>query len=391
MRRANNTTDLRVAIDVNGAGKNGFQGGNPATGLRATQVSADWLNTVQEELMNIPESVGMTESLSDKTQVAQALRKMLQNQAYTSFTTAGIASAYTGSITPAPAALVAGLRVRVKFHASTTAASTLNLNALGVKPIKQMDSTGLLIDVPLFINQLADLEYDGTNWIVLDPVGIPTTGGTATGMISAPKFRANKGVPSTDTDNAVGFAFNGPDGDTGMFAEGGTANSNSSLIFRIDGVERLKLQNDGSIFGNGNGIYNAHDLYAANLGATADLSTANRVDLSLTFTSRGTRLSVFCQARIDSSTSGAGANDATLAVRIIRVSDGAQVGSGWTVVQSLQSGQGVGLYSAGNLSLSYFDGGLVKGTQYRIEVVSRKTQAVGLLYLKDVLLNAINT
>lgn len=94
----------------------------------------------------------------------------IQNQTYLAVTTAGTAPTYTGSVTPAPATLAAGLRVRAKFHASTTAASTLNLNALGAKPIKQMNGAGVLVDAGPSANQLADLEYDGANWIVLDPL-----------------------------------------------------------------------------------------------------------------------------------------------------------------------------------------------------------------------------
>lgn len=50
--------------------------------------------------------------------------------------TTGTAAALVASITPAPAALSAGLRVSIKAHLATTGAFTLNLNGLGPSPSK---------------------------------------------------------------------------------------------------------------------------------------------------------------------------------------------------------------------------------------------------------------
>ncbi len=111
----------------------------------------------------------MAEQVNSQMSATYATQAGLQTQAYNSATTAGTAPTYTASITPTPT-LAAGLRVRAKFHAATSAASTLNLNALGAKAIKQYDSTGSLVDASIFVSQLADLEYDGTNWVILDPV-----------------------------------------------------------------------------------------------------------------------------------------------------------------------------------------------------------------------------
>lgn len=220
---------------------------------------------------------------------------------------------------------------------------------------------------------------------------VKKAGDRATGAITAPKFMAKKGAPTgNDSDVTVGFAFDGPDGDTGMFAEGGTENAQSDIVLRIDGAERLRMKAGGHLAGNGGSLYNTMDLLAVALGATPDLSLSYRNDLSLTFTARGPLLTLFCQARIDASTSSAGANDVTMFGRVLRLSDGAQIGSGRVVVQSLSSGQGYGLFSAGNLSLTWLDGTLVKGTQYRLELLTRKTVAIGPLYLKDVFLAAIN-
>lgn len=54
--------------------------------------------------------------------------------------------------------------------------------------------------------------------------------------------RAPKGGPgSADVSGVSGYAFSG-DGDTGMFAEGGTVNAGSDLVFRVDSQEAGRLK-----------------------------------------------------------------------------------------------------------------------------------------------------
>ena len=49
---------------------------------------------------------------------------------------AGVANTYAVTLNPAPTALVDGMAVAVKINADSTGSSTLNVNALGVKTIK---------------------------------------------------------------------------------------------------------------------------------------------------------------------------------------------------------------------------------------------------------------
>lgn len=93
----------------------------------------------------------------------------LQKQNYISATTTGTAPTYVAAITPTPT-LAAGLRLRIKFHSATSAASTLNLNATGAKSIKQYDTTGTKIPAVIAANMLTDVEYDGTDWVLLNPI-----------------------------------------------------------------------------------------------------------------------------------------------------------------------------------------------------------------------------
>lgn len=99
----------------------------------------------------------------------------LQAQSYTAFTTAGTAPAFTLTPTPAITAYAANQRFRIKAHAAgTTGSNTLNVSSLGVKNIKQYDATGAKVAGIIASGQLADVEYDGTDFVILDP--LPSTG-----------------------------------------------------------------------------------------------------------------------------------------------------------------------------------------------------------------------
>ena len=60
-----------------GAGKDGWQNGNPATSTDATYGEAEWFDAVQEELANIIESMGIALNPATRTQVRDAIRLMV--------------------------------------------------------------------------------------------------------------------------------------------------------------------------------------------------------------------------------------------------------------------------------------------------------------------------
>lgn len=113
----------------------------------------------------------------------------IQGQTATAVTSAGSAPAFTVDTNPAYGALAAGQRMRVKFHAAgTTGINTLNRDGHGAKNIKQYDSTGAKVAAIVAANQLADVEYDGTDMVILDP--LPP---------AAQTFTVGKGVALTNT------------------------------------------------------------------------------------------------------------------------------------------------------------------------------------------------
>ena len=68
--------------------------------------------------------------------------------------------------------------MRVKFHADgTTGSNTLNRDGLGAKNIMQYNYSGTKVSATVVANMLADVEYDGTDFIILNPL----SAGSATG------------------------------------------------------------------------------------------------------------------------------------------------------------------------------------------------------------------
>lgn len=87
------------------------------------------------------------------------------------FTTAGTAPSFTLTPIPPISAYVTTQRFRVKFHAAgTTGSNTLNISGLGAKNLKQYDSDGNKVAAAVAANELSDIEYDGTDIVVLDPL-----------------------------------------------------------------------------------------------------------------------------------------------------------------------------------------------------------------------------
>lgn len=116
---------------------------------------------------------GTTDPSADSTnwQRTEFSSSSAQAQSATAFTTAGTAPAFTLTPTPVLAAYTANQRFRVKFNAvGTTGSNTININALGVKNLKQYNPAGVKVPAVVVANQLADVEYDGTDCVILDPL-----------------------------------------------------------------------------------------------------------------------------------------------------------------------------------------------------------------------------
>ena len=114
-------------------------------------------------------------SAGDSVRYEQAaMRDAVQTQDYTKFTAGGLVDAMTGTLAPAIVAYVAGLRVScIPNLANTIDAPTINLNALGAKTVKKRGTGGTAVPLaPGDYNASGafDFEYDGTDFILLNPM-----------------------------------------------------------------------------------------------------------------------------------------------------------------------------------------------------------------------------
>jgi len=119
---------------------------------------------------------GAPEQVANATQSQHAVPMgQIQAQAGTAFTTGGTAPAFTLTPVPAITALAAGQRFRASFNAAgTTGSNTLNVNGTGAKNLLQFDQNGNLQSANITSGLLTDVEYNGTSWVVLDPLPIFT-------------------------------------------------------------------------------------------------------------------------------------------------------------------------------------------------------------------------
>ncbi len=159
-----------------------FVAEDPATLRPPTEITPEIMNAFQEELATFIEWAGIVLAKGDNTQLRHALEAKfsgidvaatkagVQGQTYTAFTTAGATGAFNLTPAPAIAAYAAGQRFRVKFHAGGSGSDVLNINGLGNKNLKQRDSSGAKVAPIIVADQLADIEYDGADLVICNPL-----------------------------------------------------------------------------------------------------------------------------------------------------------------------------------------------------------------------------
>ena len=143
----------------------------------------------------------MTNALAGKASIAS-----IQSQGATAFAAAGAAPAFTLTPSPAIAAYAANQRFRVKFSGAGAGSDTLNISGIGPKLLKQYDSTGAKVAAILAVGQLADVEYDGTDFVVLDqlPAASALLDSVRIGVASAETVNLTTAAPNTRHINITG-------------------------------------------------------------------------------------------------------------------------------------------------------------------------------------------
>lgn len=110
------------------------------------------------------------DAADDAEASAASMQANLAAQTFTAFTTTGSAGSLLVDTMPDYGALAGGQRMRIKFSAGSTGADTLNRDGTGAKLLKQYDAAGAKVAARFAANQLADVEYDGTDYVVLGAI-----------------------------------------------------------------------------------------------------------------------------------------------------------------------------------------------------------------------------
>lgn len=112
----------------------------------------------------------------------------------------GTANAYAIAPSPAITAYTVGQQFSFKALNANTTASTLNVNALGVKTIKKSGGALDLVANDIIVGSIVVVEYDGTNFQVVAPLTISTKFG-GTGVDGA--LAVSSGTTTIDCANAA--------------------------------------------------------------------------------------------------------------------------------------------------------------------------------------------
>lgn len=99
----------------------------------------------------------------------------LQNSQETYASSTGSANAYVLTLSPVPAALLAGQEFEFKANFTNTGAATLNVNSLGAIAIKKLDGATALAASDITSGQVVKVKYDGTNYQMISPVANTTS------------------------------------------------------------------------------------------------------------------------------------------------------------------------------------------------------------------------
>lgn len=137
-----------------------------------------------------------------KAKLETEVREARQNYA----TTAGTASAFTISLTPAITVYTAGMEFVAKAHATANAGATLNANGVGAKAIQKMTASGLVAigATDMLINGIYEFRYDGTVLQLLNPAPAGAPGQTVEALAGSGNWTVPPGVTKVIAEGMSG-------------------------------------------------------------------------------------------------------------------------------------------------------------------------------------------
>jgi len=152
--------------------------GVDSSGIPVLSQLASISSTAVSTFMNT--LLGLSSASAVKT--ALSVQSDLQTQANTQVTTTGTSTAYVAVPSPIIATPTANTRLRVKFHLASGVTPTLTVGSV-TAALQQYDSTGTLVSATLGSGQLTDVEYNGSVYVVLDPLPWSFSASTGTGAV----------------------------------------------------------------------------------------------------------------------------------------------------------------------------------------------------------------
>jgi hypothetical protein len=177
MYQIDNSTAVATIPSSTAPGTPGFfTDGNPATGVPATIMPAEYQNMLMMEVMNVLVAAGVTPSKTNFTQLLASIRAV--NRQGVILADTGSAGTYTAANTPALTALPGtGYMQRVSIANLNPGASTYSPDGLTPKPIYGLGLQPLQGgELPVGIAVLMYLVQAGVNggngaWIVIESLG----------------------------------------------------------------------------------------------------------------------------------------------------------------------------------------------------------------------------
>lgn len=175
-------------------------GFSATTGLPGLFVPADFTATTPTAYINTL----LDDADSATARATLAIVKNAREQEGIRYTTAGTAPDFTiTTASPAVSTYAEGQRFTLELNADgTTGSNTLNVNAIGVKNVKQYDDAGNKRSGVLKNTQIAVVEYDGADFVILNPLPVyplsmvrQTVQGGPINASGYPDF-----LPATDAD-----------------------------------------------------------------------------------------------------------------------------------------------------------------------------------------------
>lgn len=150
-------------IDI-GGGRRGFRDEDNGGGVAGTEVTARWLNDVQEEMLYLVEVCGFTPAAAVNTLVARAVRSGALNYRVGG----GTANALVVALDPGLTAYTAGLVLRIIPAATNTGAMTIDAGA-GAIPLRYVTGAEM-IEGEVVTGRPIEVLCLGTSFMLMNPV-----------------------------------------------------------------------------------------------------------------------------------------------------------------------------------------------------------------------------